>query len=88
MDIGVIGGFNTVLASSRIVQAKLWPILNTGRVLLDLFESKFTRERCNRDTFRLMVAKRILGVSKRAPSEGVLAELGWKQMLHKRILNY
>jgi hypothetical protein len=74
---GLLGGANAASASSTLVKAHLWPIIDSGRSLADLHLACNLSLRKRLDTFQLKVGRTILGLSPAAPSDGVLGELGW-----------
>ena len=75
---GLIGGHNPASASIRLVEAEIWPLLDSGREAADLFLRDAVRNDIRRrlSVLQLEFSKDILGTSVQAVSAGVLGELG------------
>jgi hypothetical protein len=74
---GLLGGNHPTLMGSRYAHASIFPKLDNGRVIPDMFLPIYKNIRSQYDTFHLRVGRKILGVSQRAASDGILGELGW-----------
>jgi hypothetical protein len=73
---GLIGGDNSIQRSAMVVRAKVWPVMNSGKIALDIFN----QPRSHREYFdklQILSAREILEVSNSAPIAGLLGELGW-----------
>jgi hypothetical protein len=71
------GLLGPVWLTARVVEATLWPIIDSGRAATFALATVTATAMRKLLTFFMKVAKTVLGVSKRACSDAVLAELGW-----------
>ena len=75
---GLLGGHHPVSSSIALLNAEILPTLDSGRAVIGLYLKRgpSIAIRLQLDTLLLMMLRQILGVSRRASSEGVLGECG------------
>jgi hypothetical protein len=78
----LLGGETPIPFSSIIVQALVWTILDSGRVVATVSRHlKKTRDAYKR--FQIKIARDILDISKTTSHWAILAELGWIPDIHR-----